>query len=188
MNLLIIDNYDSFTFNLVHYAEPYVDSLRVVRNDEISLSEVNNYDAIILSPGPGTPSSTGISIDVVKTYGKSKKILGVCMGMQVIVEAHGGSLINMKNPLHGIAINTHIVMPNHDIFKNLPDSFLTGRYHSWVVDEESLPVEFEVTAKDELGYVQAIRHKEYPMSGVQFHPESVLTEHGLTIIKNWIRY
>ena len=186
MRLLIIDNYDSFTFNLVQYAEPFVEELVVRRNDEITLDEVEEYDAIIISPGPGTPKDTGVSIEVVKRYAAKKKILGVCMGMQVIAEAFGGTLKNLDNPLHGIAVETYTTRFDDPMFKGLPDRFLTGRYHSWVVDESNLPKAFLVTAKDIYGFVQAIKHHEYPLSGVQFHPESVLTEYGRLMIENWI--
>ncbi len=187
MRLLIIDNFDSFTYNLVHYAEPFVDELIVVRNNEIDIKEVANFDAIILSPGPGLPIDTGISLEVVKQYAPHKKILGVCMGMQVIAEAFGAKLLNLEEPLHGIAIETYQTKVAHEIFQNIPKAFYSGRYHSWIVDPQSLPHEFEVTAIDSLGFVQAIRHRDYPLSGVQFHPESVLTEYGQLMIENWIK-
>ena len=186
MRLLIIDNYDSFTFNLRHYAEPWVEELRVVRNDEIAVAEVEAFDAVILSPGPGLPAETGISKEVVCRYAPTKKILGVCMGMQVIAEVFGARLRNLEEPLHGLAIETRQTEVPHTIFEGLPKTFLTGRYHSWVVDEQSLPPELLITALDSLGLIMAIKHREYPLSAVQFHPESVLTEHGRQIIKNWI--
>lgn len=186
MRLLIIDNFDSFTYNLVHYAEPFVDTLHVVRNHAIELNDIDQYDAIILSPGPGLPKDTGISLDVVRTYAKHKKILGVCMGMQIIGEAFGAQLVNLDNPLHGVAIETYQTSVNHEIFQEIPSKFQTGRYHSWVIDPKTLPESLQVTAMDSLGLVQAIRHKEYPVSGVQFHPESILTEFGKQMIKNWI--
>ena len=187
MRLLIIDNYDSFTYNLVQYAEPFVDELRVVRNDEITLDEVEAYDAIILSPGPGTPKDTGISKAVVQEFASHKKILGVCMGMQVIAEVFGASLRNLEEPLHGIAVETTQTKVQHQIFNGIPKSFLSGRYHSWVIDEKTLPKELQVTAIDRLGLIQAIKHQDYPLSGVQFHPESVLTDYGKLMIENWIK-
>lgn len=186
MRLLIIDNFDSFTYNLVHYAEPFVDTLDVVRNDAIDLAGIDAYDAIILSPGPGLPKDTGISLEVVKAYAKHKKILGVCMGMQIIGEAFGAKLLNLENPLHGVAIETSLTSIEHEIFQGLPNTFQTGRYHSWVIDPKSLPQSLQITATDSLGLVQAIRHRDYPISGVQFHPESVLTDFGRQMIKNWI--
>jgi anthranilate synthase component 2 len=187
MRLLIIDNYDSFTFNLVQYAEPFVEEFKVVRNDEIGIEEVADYDAIILSPGPGTTKDTGISLEVVRRYAKTKKILGVCMGMQVIAVAFGASLRNLDEPLHGVAVATSQTDIAHMIFDGVPQQFLSGRYHSWVIDENSLPKDLLITAVDTMGLIQAIKHKEYPLSGVQFHPESVLTEHGKLMIKNWIQ-
>jgi len=187
MRLLIIDNYDSFTFNLVQYAEPFVEELKVVRNDEISIEEVVDYDAIILSPGPGTTEDTGISLEVVRKYAKTKKILGVCMGMQVIAVAFGASLRNLDEPLHGVAVATSQTDVAHKIFKGVPKEFLSGRYHSWVIDEKSLPQDLQITAIDSMGLIQAIKHRDYPLSGVQFHPESVLTEYGNLMIKNWIQ-
>jgi len=186
MRLLIIDNYDSFTYNLVQYTEAFVERLDVRRNDEISLKEVDAYDAIILSPGPGTPKDTGISMEVIRRYASKKKILGVCMGMQVIAEAFGGKLLNLEHPLHGVAVETYLTKSQDPMFKGLPEAFMTGRYHSWIVDEDYLPKDFIITAKDKYGSVQAIRHRTYPLSAVQFHPESVLTEYGRLMIENWV--
>jgi len=188
MKLLIIDNYDSFTFNLVQYAEAFVEQLDVRRNDEISLDDVGNYDAIILSPGPGLPKDTGISQAVVKKYGATKKMLGVCMGMQLIAEVYGGKLRNLDEPLHGVAVETFQTEIPHNIFRDIPKSFPSGRYHSWVVDEDTLPAELQITARDVLGLPQAIKHTKYPISGVQFHPESVLTGYGRQMIENWVKY
>jgi len=170
----------------VHYAEPFVDELRVVRNNEITVEEVAAYDAIILSPGPGLPKDTGISKEVVRKYAPNNKILGVCMGLQVIAEVFGASLRNLEEPLHGIAIETHQTGVQHRIFDGIPKSFLSGRYHSWVIDEKTIPDELQITAIDQIGLIQAIKHKDYPLSAVQFHPESVLTEYGQRMIKNWI--
>jgi len=186
MRLLIIDNYDSFTYNLVHYAKPFVDELIVRRNDEISLDEVADFDAIILSPGPGLPKDTGISSEVVRRFASQKKILGVCMGMQVIAEAFGGRLRNLDEPLHGVAVETYTTPIPDMLFRGLPSKFMTGRYHSWVVDEATLPSDFLITAKDKYNLIQAIRHKEYDLSAVQFHPESVLTDFGQKMIENWL--
>jgi len=187
MRLLIIDNYDSFTYNLFHYAEPFVEEVQVYRNDEISLEQVDLFDAIILSPGPGTPADTGISMDVVKQFAGRKKIFGVCMGMQVIAEAFGASLRNLNHPLHGVAVETYVLDNDEKLFQNLPKTFMSGRYHSWVVDEVGLPSDFIITAKDEFGLIQAIRHKDFDISGVQFHPESILTENGKKMLENWLK-
>jgi len=186
MRLLIIDNYDSFTYNLVHYTEPYVEELIVVRNDEIDIDAVNDYDAIILSPGPGVTADTGISREVVRRYYKQKKILGVCMGMQVIAEVFGGKLRNLDEPLHGVAVKTYQTDVVDILFNGIPKVFYSGRYHSWVIDEKTLPDEFDITAKDEFGLIQAIKHKNFSLSAVQFHPESILTDYGKLMIQNWV--
>jgi len=187
LKLLIIDNYDSFTFNIVHYAEPYVQKISVFRNDALSVEDVEKYDAVILSPGPGTTEDTGVSMEVVRRYAKTKKILGVCMGMQVIAVVFGAALRNLDEPLHGVAVPTFQTEVLHSIFKGIPKEFRTGRYHSWVIDERTLPDDLLVTAIDTMGLIQAIRHREYPLTGVQFHPESVLTEYGKLMIQNWIQ-
>lgn len=187
MKVLILDNYDSFTYNLVHYVEQFVGSVTVARNDQISLAEVGDYDAIIISPGPGLPKDAGISLDLVKTYAGKKKILGVCLGHQAIAEAFGGKLVNMKQVLHGVAETTYVLDPTEPIFATVPRVFETGHYHSWAVDMATLPMDFKITAADDNAYVMAMRHKQYDLTSVQFHPESVLTEHGLKIIENWVR-
>lgn len=186
MKILVIDNYDSFTYNLVHYLEKVSDaSIEVFRNDKITLEEVAAYDKILLSPGPGIPSEAGILIDLIKTYAPTKSILGVCLGQQAIAEAFGGSLLHLNDVFHGVA--TPISVVKRDVlFNNLPERFLVGRYHSWVVNNSDLPAELEVTAVDDSGKIMAIAHKTFDVRAVQFHPESVLTEHGLELIKNWV--
>lgn len=186
MKVLILDNYDSFTFNLVHYVEQFVDEVVVTRNDELKVPDVANYDAIIISPGPGLPKEAGISLDVIKTYAPEKKILGVCLGHQAIAEAFGGKLVNMNKVLHGVATTTYVLDENNPLFKGVPKSFATGHYHSWAVDLPTLPMDFKITAADGNAYVMAMAHKHYNLTSVQFHPESVLTEHGLKIIENWV--
>jgi anthranilate synthase component II len=186
MRILVFDNYDSFTYNLVHYIEKVSNaSVDVFRNDKITLEGIASYDKIVLSPGPGLPSEAGILLDVIKKYGPVKSILGVCLGEQAIGEAYGGKLLNLSNVFHGVA-TTMKVTKEDVLFKNLPATFKAGRYHSWVVDEKTLPADLEVTAVDEQGRIMALRHKKYDVCGVQFHPESILTEHGEQMIKNWI--
>jgi anthranilate synthase component 2 len=186
-NILVIDNYDSFTYNLVHYIEK-ITGMRVdvFRNNEISIAEVGKYDKILLSPGPGLPSEAGIILDVIKTYGPKKSILGVCLGHQAIGEAYGGSLTNLNKVYHGITSEIEILTPNDPLYKGLPIRFHVGRYHSWVVEKETLPDCFTITSIDSNGLIMGISHKQYDVRGVQYHPESVLTEHGLQMIENWI--
>lgn len=185
MKTLILDNYDSFTYNLVHYAEQFCDDIDVFRNDEIKIVEVDKYDTIILSPGPGLPKDAGIMPELIKRYSPVKKILGVCLGHQAIAEAFGGKLVNMNKVLHGVARKTIITSRSEQLFAGFPEEFNCGRYHSWAVEKKSLPACFEITAVDEQGYVIALKHKEYNLRGVQFHPESVLTENGIGIIRNF---
>jgi anthranilate synthase component II len=186
MKILVLDNYDSFTYNLVQYLEKVgATDLDVFRNDKISLKEINKYDKILLSPGPGIPSEAGILLDVIKQYAPTKSILGVCLGQQAIGEVFGGKLVNLDSVYHGVATEMEIVKDDI-LFKGLPAKFKAGRYHSWVVDEKTFPNELEITCKDENGYVMGLRHKKFDVRGVQFHPESILTEHGLEMIKNWV--
>ncbi|MCU4175759.1 anthranilate synthase component II [Carboxylicivirga sp. N1Y90] len=188
MKILILDNYDSFTYNLVHYVEELVnEKVDVYRNDEISIAEVGKYDKILLSPGPGIPDEAGILKELIKTYLPSKSILGVCLGCQAIAEVCGGSIRNMNQVFHGVATPVKVLSRDEYLFDTLPDSFLAGRYHSWVVNEEDLPNELEITSKDEAGQIMGLRHKANDVRGVQFHPESVLTEHGKKMIENWLK-
>lgn len=188
MRILVFDNYDSFTYNLVQYLER-VSPVKpeVFRNDKISLEEINKYDKILLSPGPGVPSEAGILLEVIKKYAPTKSIFGVCLGQQAIGEVFGGKLVNLDSVYHGVATEMEI-LKDDVLFKGLPKKFKAGRYHSWVVDEKTFPSDLEITCKDENGYVMGLRHKKFDVRGVQFHPESVLTEHGLDIIKNWLSY
>lgn len=186
MKILVFDNYDSFTYNLVHYLEKVSDAkVEVFRNDKISLEEINKYDKILLSPGPGLPGEAGILMDVIKEFSPKKSIFGVCLGLQAIGKVFGGKLINLESVYHGVATEMEIVKEDI-LFKGLPKKFKAGRYHSWVVDEKKFPNELEITVKDENGYVMGLRHKKFDVRGVQFHPESVLTEHGVEMIKNWV--
>lgn len=187
MKILILDNYDSFVYNLVHIIKEYNihTELKVARNNEISLKEIGEYDKILLSPGPGIPSEAGIMQDLIKVYGKSKSILGICLGHQGIGEAHGASLSNLKNVFHGVSVKTQVIKED-TLFKDIPNIFNCGRYHSWVINPESNFSDLEVIAVDEYGNVMGIRHKEYDIKGLQFHPESILTEFGKRIMLNWL--
>jgi anthranilate synthase component 2 len=185
--ILVIDNYDSFTYNLVHCIENLTGCRpSVFRNDEITLDEAGDYDKIVLSPGPGIPAEAGICVELIKRYASEKSVLGVCLGHQAIGEAFGASLINLKHVYHGLATQV-IVLDNQDLlFKDIPVTFNAGRYHSWIVSNNNLPDCLKVTCIDSNQMIMAIRHREYDVYGVQFHPESVLTEHGTNIIRNWV--
>jgi anthranilate synthase component 2 len=187
MKILVIDNYDSFTYNLVHAIKKISGlPVDVYRNDEISLEEIEKYDKIVLSPGPGIPEEAGLLLDIIKEYAPKKSILGVCLGHQAIGEAFGGKLHNMNRVFHGIATPVELTQNSSILFKGLPKSFEVGRYHSWIVKEEQLPECFEVTSYDSEGMIMSMQHKEYDVQSVQFHPESVLTPLGETIIENWL--
>jgi len=190
MKILVFDNYDSFTYNLVHLVRKIVNyPLDVYRNDQIPLEKVDEYDKIILSPGPGIPKEAGLLIPLIKEFASRKSILGVCLGHQAIGEAFGGSLINLSTVYHGVSTPVKIVKheAKHDLFAGLPEEIEVGRYHSWIISEENFPKELDVTAKDENGYIMALQHKTYDVQGVQFHPESVLTPDGETILRNWLK-
>jgi anthranilate synthase component II len=189
MKILVFDNYDSFTYNLVHIIKElgYGENLEVRRNDKITLEEVGEYDKIMLSPGPGIPSEAGIMPELIKTYAPEKSILGVCLGHQGIGEAFGAKLYNMPKVLHGVATKTIVIQKDEPLFSGIPETFMTCRYHSWTVLPETVNGDLEITAKDEDGNVLALRHKKFDVRGVQFHPESILTEHGKQMIGNWLR-
>ncbi|MFC2138991.1 anthranilate synthase component II [Bacteroidota bacterium] len=188
--ILVIDNYDSFTYNLVHYVEQLTDfPVDVYRNDQISLEEIGKYDKIILSPGPGIPDEAGISKDIIKTYGSSKSILGVCLGHQAIAEVYGAKLYNLPTVYHGVSTTVILTNKVDYIFKDVPKIFEAGRYHSWMVSRDGFPDDtLFVSSIDENGEIMSISHKKFDVKGVQFHPESVLTELGLKMIENWINY
>ena len=186
-NILVIDNYDSFTYNLVHYIEQLIDEeADVFRNDQITLDKVDQYDKILLSPGPGIPVEAGICLDLIRRYAPTKSILGVCLGHQAIGEAFGGSLINLDTVYHGVATRIDILTPEDPLYKDIPGSIEVGRYHSWVVSRDDLPDCFKINSLDEQGMIMGISHKEFNVRGVQYHPESVLTKDGLKIIENWL--
>jgi len=192
MKILIFDNYDSFTYNLVHVVEKIIHGkVDVYRNDKISIEKMNDYDKIILSPGPGLPSESGLLLPLIKEYASSKSILGVCLGHQAIAESFGGNLINLTTVYHGVAtkikVNEERTLFENDLFQSLPSELEVGRYHSWIVNKENFPVDLEITAEDENGLIMALRHKTYDMQGVQFHPESVLTPMGEKIMENWLK-
>ncbi|ANQ50909.2 aminodeoxychorismate/anthranilate synthase component II [Flammeovirga sp. MY04] len=185
--ILVLDNYDSFVYNLVHYLRELGQEVDIFRNDKITLEKVGKYDKILLSPGPGIPSEAGIMPQVIKEYASSKSILGVCLGHQAIGEAFGASLEN-NYPLHGVQDTAQVTTPDARLFQGLPNTFKIGHYHSWVIQSDSLAgTPLQVTARDEKGYVMAVQHKEFDVQGVQFHPESVLTEHGMEMLKNWVQ-
>ncbi len=191
MKILIFDNYDSFTYNLVHVVEKIIHGkVDVFRNDKIALEKINDYDKIILSPGPGLPNESGLLLPLIKEYASSKSILGVCLGHQAIGQVFGGNLVNLSTVYHGVATNIEIkqerTQSKNDVFNELPDEMEVGRYHSWIVSKENFPEVLEITAEDAKGYVMALRHKTYDVQGVQFHPESVLTPLGEKMMRNWL--
>ena len=188
MKILVFDNYDSFTYNLVHLVEKITQlKVDVYRNDQITLEKVADYDKIILSPGPGIPEEAGLLLPLIKQYASTKSILGVCLGHQAIAEAFGGKLVNLATVFHGVATPIKIINTKSKILKRLPNEIEVGRYHSWIVSDENFPVELEVTARDDNGYIMGLQHKTFDVQGVQFHPESVLTPDGETILRNWLR-
>ncbi|MFD0963089.1 anthranilate synthase component II [Pseudofulvibacter geojedonensis] len=184
--VLVIDNYDSFVYNLVHFLEELGCETVVKRNNQITLEEVEDYEKILLSPGPGVPDEAGLLKEIIARYAPSKSILGVCLGQQAIGEVFGAKLINLEQPYHGIA--TNIIQNKKDelLFNGLPKEFTVGRYHSWVV-ENNLPECLEATSFDENGNIMSIQHKSLDVRGVQFHPESVLTPEGKKMLENWIK-
>ncbi|WP_436515784.1 anthranilate synthase component II [Ekhidna sp. To15] len=185
--VLVIDNYDSFTYNLVHILRELGvgDQMKIVRNDQFELDEVENYDQVLLSPGPGLPKNAGLMPKVIERFAGSKNILGVCLGHQGIGETFGGRLFNLPKVYHGMVTPIEQVVDD-PIFKGLPSSFNVCRYHSWVIEKDSLPEDIEVTSIAENGNIMSIRHKEYNVRGVQFHPESIMTEHGKVLMQNWL--
>jgi anthranilate synthase component 2 len=185
--ILVFDNYDSFTYNLVHLVEKLTKQrVEVYRNDKVPLEKVKDYDKIILSPGPGVPSEAGLLLPLIREYAASKPILGVCLGHQAIGEAFGGKLVNLSTVYHGVATPIKVLKPGA-LFEGLPETLEVGRYHSWVVSDESWPDELEVTARDEKNFIMGLRHKTLDVQGVQFHPESVLTPLGEKILANWLK-
>ena len=187
MKIVIIDNYDSFTYNLSHLVKELGAEVTVYRNDQFEMSQLEAFDKIILSPGPGIPSEAGLLLDVIKAYAGKKPILGVCLGHQAIGESFGGKLTNIGEVVHGVATPCHIIKDDY-LFEGLPKDIEIGRYHSWVVDTEAFPECLEVTSVSDEGFIMSLRHKEYDIRGIQYHPESVLTPDGKTIIGNWLKH
>lgn len=191
MTLLVLDNYDSFTYNLVHALETLGDwsagRIDVIRNDKITLDEVDAYDHILLSPGPGIPEEAGIMPALIERYAPTKRILGVCLGHQAIAEAFGGALFNMSEVVHGKHTPVRLLAPRDSLFEGLSSPIQGGRYHSWLVTREGLPEVLRITAEDEDGQIMALCHTSYDVKGIQFHPESVMTPEGKTILANWLK-
>ncbi len=186
MSIVIIDNYDSFTYNLAHLVRHLGADVTVLRNDQFRLTDLEAYDKIILSPGPGIPSEAGLLLDVIRTYAGRKPMLGVCLGHQAIGEVFGGKLTNLSKVYHGVATEG-TQFGNDYIFRGLPRRLTMGRYHSWVVDQRSFPDALEVTAESDEGQIMGLRHRDFDIHGIQFHPESVLTPDGATIVNNWLK-
>jgi len=187
MKILLLDNYDSFTYNLYHYLEQVVDGeINVKQNDEITVEDAGKYDRIVLSPGPGLPDEAGITKEIIRKYSSTKPILGVCLGHQAIGEVFGAKLKNLDTVKHGIASRLVVKDKGEKIFSGIGSEVSIGHYHSWVVSKENFPGELKITAEDEKGNIMALRHNNYNVCGVQFHPESVLTSQGLTMLKNWV--
>lgn len=187
MKIIVIDNYDSFTYNLVHLVSALGAEVSVVRNDRFELAELEAYDKIILSPGPGIPEEAGLLLDVIRTYAGRKPILGVCLGHQAIGEVFGGKLVNLSEVYHGVDTPCEFTTDDY-IFAGLGDSTTIGRYHSWVVGKEGFPEALEITAMSPDGEIMAFRHREYDVRGIQFHPESILTPEGKTMLQNWLNH
>jgi anthranilate synthase component 2 len=187
MKLLLIDNYDSFTYNIVHAVRQLGYDVDVVRNDRFDIADVAKYDKIIISPGPGIPSEAGLVSEVLKRYSSTKSILGVCLGHQAIGECFGAKLLNLPKVFHGIQTPVNIIKDDY-LFAGLPSTINVGRYHSWVVDSAQFPAELEIIAEDNDKQIMALRHATLDVRGVQFHPESILTPDGLTILNNWLKH
>jgi anthranilate synthase component 2 len=187
MRVIIIDNYDSFTYNLVQYIEEILfQEIDVFRNDEIEIDALENYDAIIISPGPGIPSESGITKEIIEKYGPSKCIFGVCLGLQAITEVYGGEIYNLDTVFHGVSTQIEILDKSDIVFKNIESPFEAGRYHSWAAQKSKMPADLIVTAVDEDGSIMALRHKTHQVFGVQFHPESIMTKVGKDLLKNFL--
>ncbi len=187
MKILVLDNYDSFVYNLVYILKDLGQDVAIFRNDKIALEQVKQYDKILLSPGPGIPSEAGILLDVIKEYAASKSMFGVCLGHQAIGEAFGAKLHNMGEVLHGVTTDCIVQNTNETLFRGIPPVFKVCRYHSWTVLPDTMPAELKVTALDEKGFVLAEAHSHYDIRGVQFHPEAYLTEHGVKLVENWVK-
>jgi len=190
MKILVLDNYDSFTYNLVHIIRHlgYGDNMEIFRNDRISVQQVRDFSKILLSPGPGIPSEAGIMLDVIREYAAQKSILGICLGHQGIGEVFGAALFNMPEVLHGVQTPIRLTGGNDYLFEGIPDTFKVCRYHSWAVQSETVNGDLVITAEDDRGIVMGLRHTSFDVRGLQFHPESILTEHGVKIMRNWLEH
>ncbi|WP_298368065.1 aminodeoxychorismate/anthranilate synthase component II [uncultured Lutibacter sp.] len=187
MKILILDNYDSFTYNLVHMVEDITGEYPTVfRNDEIAIHAINEFDVIILSPGPGIPDEAGILKETIRAYAGKKPIFGVCLGLQAITEVFGGSLENLDEVFHGVATTMKVTKENAVIYKDFPEEFKAARYHSWIASKKDFPNELDITAEDEFGDIMSLQHKKYNISAVQFHPESILTPTGEKMVRNFL--
>ena len=186
-NVLVIDNYDSFTFNLVHYLEDLGCHVSVWRNDDFDIKDVDVFDRIVLSPGPGIPEESGQLMELIQSYAPYKRILGVCLGQQAIAEVFGGTIVNLDQVFHGVASTIKVLVQDEPLFNGLNKEFSVGRYHSWVVHTD-LPDALEATSIDQNGQIMSLRHRDYDVKAVQFHPESILTPDGMMILKNWLNY
>lgn len=187
MRIVIIDNYDSFTYNLVHLVQEITGTkVDVLRNDELQLKDLEKYDRIILSPGPGIPHEAGLLMEIIAAFAGKKSMLGVCLGHQAIAEHFGASLINMRRVLHGVSSNLRLTIPVDSFFQGLDNPIAVGHYHSWVVSTENFPDCLILTSHDEQGHIMSFRHRDYDIFGVQFHPESILTPQGKHMMKNWL--
>ncbi len=184
--VVVIDNYDSFTYNLVHYLEDLDCEVSVYRNDEFELEELKDFDKIVLSPGPGVPDDAGLLKAVISHYASTKSILGVCLGQQAIGEVFGGHVVNLEKVYHGIATKINVIVDDETLFQGLEKTLEVGRYHSWVVNQADFPETLEITSQDENGQIMSLRHRTLDVKGVQFHPESVLTPFGKQILANWV--
>lgn len=186
--VLVIDNYDSFVYNLVHYLEEFDCDVTIKRNDEIELQDIESFDKILLSPGPGLPKEAGKLMEIIKEYAGKKCILGVCLGQQAIGEVFGGNLENLQDVHHGVSTFAISKVNDESLFRSVPTHFEVGRYHSWVVSHRDFPEELEITSVDENGAIMSLRHKKFDVKGVQFHPESILTPQGKKMIENWVNH
>lgn len=186
MKVLIIDNYDSFTFNLLHIVEQYVANVVVVRNNKLDIDYIAGFDSLIISPGPGLPHEAGKICEVINTFAGKMPILGICLGMQAMAVAFGGKLLNLKKVYHGKKMHIQVIEEDR-IYEGLPKNILVGRYHSWVIDKKSLPADFIITSLDDEGNPMSMKHRKHNLHGLQFHPESIMTEHGSKMIENWIK-
>ncbi len=185
MRVLLVDNYDSFTYNLAHYIEQFATDVIIKRIDDIELDDIELFDKIVFSPGPGLPKDSPIMFSILDRFKSSKSIFGVCLGHQAIAEYYGAQLINMPEVHHGRDMETKIIVDDY-IYKGIKHTFRSGRYHSWLVSKINFPSELEITATDHQGNIMSLRHKKYDIRGVQYHPESIMTEFGIDIIKNWV--